>query len=471
MGRANGVLKQVLRKITPTPKERKDLEAVIDRAVGVTEKIIKPLALRHTLAGSFTRDTWMPDKKEFEIFILFPEDYPRERLEKMGLEIGKEIVRALKGSCRVAYAEHPYTRAKILGYDVDIVPCYKVSSASRIKSAVDRTPFHNKWISGHLPEKLSSDVRLLKQFTKAMGIYGSDARTLGLSGYLCELLIIHYGSFQKFVQSASIWEAGRIFIDLETHHKAGKVPKNLRERFRDQPLVVIDPVDPKRNVAAAFSTENFMKLVKASRDFLRNPAEGFFFRRPEKPSIRHLQELLKPRQTRLLALSFRRPDVIDDVWWPQLRRTALRLKDILEEYEFLVMGYDVWSEEKGQGIILLEMEVWKLPSIRRIIGPPVFIEDRSQEFLKKYKPLGKTWVESNRWVAEVKRQWQEADKKLKDSLSDPLKGLKAKGISSYIAKSVSGKKFRILKEKEILNLAKKSRDFGLFLKHYLEKSI
>lgn len=465
------VSERVLKKITPTKKERKDLEAVIDRVVKTTENIIKPLALRHTLAGSFTRDTWMLDKKEFEIFILFPEDYPRERLEKMGLKIGEEIVKALKGSSRVAYAEHPYTRAKILGYDVDIVPCYKVSSASRIKSAVDRTPFHNKWISGHLPEKLSGDVRLLKQFTKALGIYGSDTRTLGLSGYLCELLIIHYGSFQKFVQSASKWEAGKVFIDLETHHKTGKVPKNLRERFKNQPLVVIDPVDPNRNVAAAFSSGNFMKLVKTSRDFNRNPSEGFFFRRPEKLNIGHLQKLLKLRQTRLLVVSFRKPDVIDDVLWPQLRRTGRRLKDILEEYEFLVMGYDVWSEEKGKSIILLELEVWKLPSIRRITGPPIFIKDRSQEFLNKYKPLGKTWVESNRWVAEVKRQWQDAEKKLKDSLSDPLKGLKAKGISSYIAKSISGKKFKILKEKEILNLAKKNQDFGLFLKHHLERTI
>ena len=212
-----------------------------------------------------------------------------------------------------------------------------------------------------------------------------------------------------------------------------------------------------------------MKLVKASRDFIKNPAQGFFFRRPTKISLKHMQKLLKLRQTRILVVSFRRPDVIDDVLWPQLRRTARRLKDILEEYEFLVMGYDVWSEEKGQSIILLELEVWRLPSVRRIIGPPIFIKDRSQEFLNKYEPLGKTWVESNRWVAEVRRQWQEADKKLKDSLSDPLKELKAKGISSYIAKSISGKKFRILSGKEILNLIKKNQDFGLFLRNYMER--
>jgi len=61
----------------------------------------------------------------------------------------------------IAYAEHPYVRAQIthkteskpaekIVYDVDIVPCYAVKKATEIKSAVDRTPFHNKWLEKNL---------------------------------------------------------------------------------------------------------------------------------------------------------------------------------------------------------------------------------------------------------------------------------------------------------------------------------
>ena len=86
------------------------------------------------------------------------------------------------------YAEHPYINAYIDGVDVDLVPCYKVDSATTIQSAVDRTPFHTRYITDRI-NGLIDDVLLLKQFTKAGGIYGSDQMTEGFSGYLCELLL------------------------------------------------------------------------------------------------------------------------------------------------------------------------------------------------------------------------------------------------------------------------------------------
>ncbi|RLI96274.1 MAG: hypothetical protein DRO99_04700 [Candidatus Aenigmatarchaeota archaeon] len=120
------VLAAAKRKVTPTAKERKEMQKVIDEAVAVTRDVIKPLGLGYTLAGSFIRDTWMPDKKEFEIFILFPEGKTRDQLERTGLNAGKEIVKRLGGVHTIAYAEHPYVRAKAGGFDIDIVPCYKL---------------------------------------------------------------------------------------------------------------------------------------------------------------------------------------------------------------------------------------------------------------------------------------------------------------------------------------------------------
>ncbi len=125
--------------------------------------------------------------------------------------------------------------------DVDLVPCYHVDSATRIQSAVDRTPFHTRYITDRI-NGLIDDVLLLKQFTKAGGIYGSDQMTEGFSGYLCELLILYYGGFTPLIRAAATWRPGLV-IDIENH---------VAKKF-DEPLVVIDPVDPKRNVAAAVS--------------------------------------------------------------------------------------------------------------------------------------------------------------------------------------------------------------------------
>ena len=93
------------------------------------------------------------------------------------------------------YAEHPYVNATIEGLDLDLVPCYQVESATMIQSAVDRTPFHNRYISSRIG-LFTDDVLLLKQFVKAGGVYGSDQMTEGFAGYLCEILILQYQAFQ-----------------------------------------------------------------------------------------------------------------------------------------------------------------------------------------------------------------------------------------------------------------------------------
>ena len=471
---------KVKEKVTPTPIEKDEINKMVDEAVFVTKKIIKPLGLGFTLAGSFIRDTWMADKKEFEIFILFPEGAKREVLEKKGLEIGKKIVRMLKGKHVIAYAEHPYVRARVGDFDIDIVPCYKLNSAKSIKSAVDRTPFHNKWIEKNLPIRLSSEVRLLKKFAKVLGVYGSDTRVQGFSGYLCELLIVHYGSFKALMKQASKWEPGKIMIDLAKYHKGAEIPQDLKKKFKGHPFIVIDPVDPRRNVAAAFSPDNFVLFSNAAKKFITKPNALFFFPKPEKVLVGELSKKMKKRGTKFLLLEMPRPDVIDDVLWPQLRRTGSRINNILKENEFQVINWEIHSDidDFGRGVkakkypkswIMLELGVWKLPKIRKVRGPPAFIEARASEFRKKYEPIGKVWVDKDRIMAQVQREFLDANGLLKAKLGESLAKLKANGIASHIAKQIAKKKLKICDSKHVLKVAKTDRDFGIFLKWYLKK--
>jgi len=465
------VLDKVLKRVTPSEREKARTERVVKEAMGVAEKILKKSKASPVLAGSYTRDTWMPDKKEFEIFMVFSEGVSREELEKKGLSLGKKIVKEMKGSHIIAYAEHPYVRARIKGYMVDIVPCYGVKSPEKIRSAVDRTPFHNRYISRKLRKELSPEVRLLKRFCKGLGIYGSDTRTRGFSGYLCELLIIEYGGFLGLLNGVAEWEPGRAVIDLEDYHK-GKIPQELGKRFRFQPLIVIDPVDRNRNVAAALSPDNFMQFVSSCKGFLEKPDLIYFFPRKKRVNIRALGKRIRERDSALLLLRFRQPYVIQDVLWPQLRRFVKRLKDIMEDKDFSVIGHDIWSDEeftKGICLVLLEMEVWELPEVRKVTGPPIFSRKHSQEFLKKYKPRGRTWVENQCWVAEVKREFTSAEALLRHALSGRAGTLRERGIPSYIAKSVF-KGFSILKGREILKLAKR-QEIGEFLNNYLGKAL
>ncbi len=459
----DSVLKKVLKSVTPTGAERKHLQGVVDRVLYATDDVIKEHKLDRTLAGSFTRDTWLSHKKEFDVFILFPESWPREKLEKIGLEVGKKIVQKVNGSFVVSYAEHPYVKATVDGYDVDIVPCYKVKSASEIKSAVDRTPFHNEFVNKHLDHKSAPEVRLLKKFCKSIGVYGSDLKTQGFSGYLCELLIIKFGSFSKLVkQVASYWQPGRILVDIEDIYKGD------RREFLHQPVIVIDPVDHKRNVAAAVSPAKFVKFVKSCEEFMKKPSEGIFFLKEASVSEKELNKLFEKRGTKLFLISFQRPDVVDDILYPQCRKTAKRVSDILRDFEFAVLGQDVYVDEKNC-YILLELEVWELPNIRRVIGPPVFALEHSKQFLGKYQRLGRVWVEAEYWMAEINRDYKTAQDRINSMLSLKAEELKSRGIASHVADSVS-KKYGLFEDENILKLAK-DHGFGSFLLDHFKKSL
>ncbi|MBI2675877.1 MAG: CCA tRNA nucleotidyltransferase [Candidatus Aenigmarchaeota archaeon] len=454
----DSALSRVLPRIRPSEKQAKEIEAITKEVLHAAKEAAGKKGLKVLLAGSFTRNTYMLDKKEFDLFVLFPENASREALEKDGLGLGKKITDKLKGKYSIAYAEHPYVRAKINDYQVDIVPCYDVKDPAKIKSAVDRTPFHIRWLQRRMHPKLADEVRLLKQFCKALGIYGSDEKTRGFSGYLCELLIVKYGSFRNLVREASKWVPGAE-IDIEAHGK---------RKFEGHPLIVIDPVDPNRNVAAVVEPYNFIKFAAACRKFSERPSPDFFFPR-KKINLKKLENSMEKRKTKLMGITFRRPDIIDDILYPQLRKTEKRLRSILEQNEFRMLNSGCFADGKSC-LILFEMEVWSLPNVRKVIGPDIFSHIHSAQFLEKYKKTGRIRIENGKYVAETGRTLTYAESKLKDSLSKSLPVLKAKGIPGYIAVSVA-KGFRIIDGKEVIGKARKEEDFAAFLSEFFGKGI
>lgn len=464
------ILKRVLKKIVPTPVEKHRMERRAEKVL----KIVNKEASKHNayaiIAGSLTRDTWLPDKTEFDVFILFPEDIPREKMEKAGLAIGKRAVKALKGEHRIEYAEHPYVCGHMKTYHTDIVPCYEIKDTEHLKSSVDRTPFHVRYIEKKLPLELSDQVRLLKQFCTSQRIYGADAKTEGFSGYVCELLVIKYGSFLSVLEAAAGWYAGHI-IDIEGFYDKEDY-NDLKRRFMRQPLILIDPTDAKRNTAAAISPQSFQTLRSAARRFLDKPSEKMFF--PEKKSplkLSELKRLQKKRETETIVIKFRPPKVVPDILWPQLRRFSYRIEAILKEHEFFVMHKGVYTNEKDIAVVLLEMKNCVLPAVRKHVGPNIFDDSGSKNFIKKYKDraISGPFVEEQFWVVELDRKFRTAKEKISDSLNDPLKILKAKGIPSHIAASIAKRYTLLTDPKRITAIAKKDKNFGIFLRDYFEK--
>ena len=466
----SAVFRDVLKNVKPTPEQRKQLLGLANKTLRLTNSAARRYKAKAMFAGSITRDTWLPDKMEFDVFILFPESIKDKKMEENGLAVGKKVVEQLGGEVSVAYAEHPYVSGLVEGIDIDIVPCFAVKSAEKIKSAVDRTPFHVHYIEKHLPFRLSSDVRLLKKFLKSNGMYGADAKTEGFSGYVCELLVIQYNGVLGVLKAAEKWKPSEV-IDL-ANQKSDK--EKIAKEFTHQSLILIDPTDKNRNTAAALSAYNFYKFKKVAREFLHKPNEGMFFDKPLQTITQNeLMQYQTKRGTELLFVKFLPPRVVDDILWQQLRKFGERLQSILEEtqYEFRVLGRDVFSDGKFIAVVLLEMEVAHLPAIQKRVGPTIFDQKDSAEFLKKYKEavLAGPYVEGNRWTVEIQRKFLSAKNKLQDTLKDTQEILKAKGIPNFIADQLT-KEFEVFSENErIMQAIERNPDFGNFIRKYFEK--
>jgi len=454
------ILKAVLKRVRPSEAERKRLKKVanmlIERVNSTCDMLNVPA--RAMLVGSGARSTWLRSERDIDIFILFPEDLPREELEKKGLAVARKVA-GKKGKER--FAEHPYVTAKFGGFEIDLVPCYDVADAGKIKSAVDRTPHHNRYISERLTPELADEVLLLKQFMLGAGIYGAELKLQGFSGYLCELLILYHRSFKEAISAASKWTPSTI-VDLE-----GSYPDQaeVRALFEGQPLIVIDPVDANRNAAAAVSMQNFATFVRACQDFMRKSNMRFFFpRRVKLLSKRGVEKILRLRGTRLFCIVFKSPDIVPDLLYPQLRKTERALVAGLERVGFEVLRSDVWANAKS--IILLELTIAELPKVQVHLGPPIKVDvgDFVRKHLKsKRKFAGPFMDSSGRLAFEVERRQTDARQALERALVERT------AFGRHVAEALA-KGHEVYEGKGVVKLCG-DRKIGEFISEYLTRCL
>ncbi|MDO5844146.1 MAG: CCA tRNA nucleotidyltransferase, partial [Methanocorpusculum sp.] len=258
---------KVLARVKPDEVERREVSEMGKKLTDAVQRLAGVPAM---MTGSAARGTWVKGDKDIDIFMLFSPELSREELQVKGLDAAYAVVREYNGTAEEKYAEHPYLNAVIEGFDVDLVPCYHVASTKDMKCAVDRTPFHTRYLLDRLGD-LKDDVLLLKQFAKGGGVYGSDLMTGGFSGYLCELLILNYGGFENFIEAASKYRYGEV-VDLEKYYPDKKSVKKI---FKE-PLIVIDPTDKDRNVAASLTPTRFSEFMELARDYCESPSEAYF---------------------------------------------------------------------------------------------------------------------------------------------------------------------------------------------------
>ncbi len=454
---------EVLKRVNPSESERKKVQELARK---LTEKVKEALKEKGVEAdvrveGSVAKNTWLRDCPEIDVFMRVPTTTPREAFGTLCLEIAKKATEGYRQIER--FAEHPYLEAIIEDVYVNIVPCYSVKRGEWA-SATDRTPFHTDYIKPLLDEQLEEEVRLLKRFMKGVEVYGAEIKIGGFSGYLCELLVLNYGSFTEVLRSATNWKE-RTVIDYEGRYKRNEDAKKIFV----EPLVMVDPVDKGRNVAAAVRKERRDEFVAASRAFLKNPDMKFFY--PPETEALNATELLNrinARGSAIVFIKFEGDAPVPDVLWGQLYRSQRALRNMIQHHDFTVLRDDVWSNEKNLNIFIFEVENRLLPNMKRHLGPPLKNKADCESFLRKHAGADSTVsgprIEKERWVADVKRRYTDVVKLLKEKLGD---GGRTVGVAELVSESVADS-LEVLVNDEALKLYSAYPEFAKFLTEYLE---
>ncbi len=420
----NRMRTQILKEVRPSPESHAEVRKVADELVEKLNKI-SPTEIDVMLTGSFAKDTYVRSDVDFDIFILFPEKFTLYDLQTMTFEWAKKFLE----NWEVAYAQHPYLRGYYKGHHVDVVPSYRIREGEpvRIKSAVDRTQLHTKYVLSVITDAQRDDVRILKKFMKRLGIYGAEIRTGGFSGYLCELLIIKYGSFYDLIMAARNWKFP-VAVDVT----GGRSERLLHALFKEDTFVITDPVDKKRNVASPVSSDSLSKFVAAAHVFFLNPNAAMFFTEIELLGMKEIRKQVAERGTSFVLFEFPKPKKADDILWGEIRKTLGCIECSFDKEEFNCT-HQTAEVHEGKCYMLFELVHDTLPAVTLQAGPYVRMGPHLEKFIQEEMNNVDLFVKDERMWAVRKRKYSSVLQLVEDIRKNPL----CHGVSKGIMKEIS----------------------------------
>ena len=385
------VISKILSLCEPTHGEETRIGKVAQEAKAHVERYVAEMddVVEVVFGGSYAKGTWLPHHADIDIFVKIKPSVAIEKFEEMGIEIGTEALK--KYGPKLRYSDHPYVEVFVKKVRVNVVPCYDVKQG-RWQSAADRSPFHTQYISSHFDNEKRREARLLKKFFKSVGIYGAEISTEGFSGYVSEVLILKYSSFENVLRSAANdWEERQIIAVCD-------FDSDFVKTF-NSPLIIIDPVDCRRNLGTAISPESVAKFMLAARAFLEKPSVEFFKEEDEKN--RHTASkqasLILPN---VLVVEFSHEKKSPDIIWGQLKRTLNAISKQLELAHFEVLRSSCVTDERSSAVLAFLLESITLPAYTKKKGPEIFRRKDTASFLsnRKSKPLA-VWVDKEMRIA------------------------------------------------------------------------
>lgn len=384
-----------IKRISPRADIRKRVGDTASMIMGRLEEasVQFPEIVDIALGGSYAKDTWL-DGADVDMFMHFTAETPPERFEDIGRSVGFDALRDFDPYVR--YSEHPYVEAHVRGNKVNIVPCYQVRKGAW-KSAADRSRFHTTFMQENLTEAQRGQVRLLKQFLRTAGLYGAEISVQGFSGYVAEVLVYSLGSFAGVADRFSSITKGTVI------GKAG--------RHFDTPVVIMDPIDDRRNLAAAISAANVSRFILRCRAYLGAPSSKFF----ANPVT--VQAGLPPH---LITVRFKYSPRGPDTIWGQVKRAATVVSARLQDAGFVVLREAGVTDENGVAVIAFLLQAHDIQRQYVQAGPEVWNRTACEGFIAKRRNADMWIGRDGRLMSQERREFSNCMKFLRHLLGAGL---------------------------------------------------
>ena len=393
----NEILSKIEKEIVPS----KNISPKITNKIEKINSLIKnsKLKAKAVLGGSFAKGTYLKNDFDIDIFIKFDLSYKDKDLSNL-LEPIIKLLKPQRLHGSRDYFKLPGTPS------FEIIPVLDVNKPEDATNITDMSPLHAKWVNENIKPKQRNEIRLAKAFCKANKVYGAESYIQGISGHVLDILVIHYGSFLKLLEEITKLKDKEI-IDHYNIHK-GNIKKLNKSKIQS-PIIVIDPITPDRNAAAALGKEKFEILKKKARAFLENPDISFF-----RKEIITEESLIKKQGKNKLIIYYLTPQKgKKDVIGSKILKAYKYILNKFTNNSFTIIQSGWEWDDKAMLWYICKNEMLEKEFLR--VGPPINQQYHVELFKNKHKEI---IIKDERIYAKVKRKYRKIEKLAEDLLSN-----------------------------------------------------
>ncbi len=471
MNSIEDVLISVLKEITPNAEEINFTKNIINKLKELLSHTARKRDIHYTnieaQGSTGIKQTQLKGDYDIDLFIGLDYDFYKPNYRglsknKLKSKSKKDFLELCKGwiiksltskefqNPRLLYAEHPYVTVDYftdnLKIEVDIVLYFDVA-LEYIKNngpitAVDRSPWHGRFIKESLSTEQKNEVRLLKQFFKASYCYGdkSVVGKMGFSGYSAELLIFYYKSLLNLFNNFKSLIKNPLDYYNRSIEELKKIP-----HFQNDFFIIVDPIDKNRNVASAISDRAYNYCNYRIQEFLKKPNKELFKIKPIPE-----EDLSSEKNPLLLNIYIIELKNNDPKTHYTINRDKLYSlgqgiklhgeKEFSHVTRFGKIEFELYFEDKlNEYNIVIYSEKSNISKTYLRKGPPI----TSKFHVEKFKMKNPNFIEKNNFLwTETKREYTQFLSFLKDFIKDKIpENLEILNISKALnAKSKTAKK-------------------------------